>query len=129
MPIRSSLLSSTNLTRLKAIAEAKPRYTGPATPIKYDESWRQFGNLTKDQAAAFEAMPENLAKIATDYRHNAVRAGTPKTATAAEAIAAVQAAYATEATLLSVINATPPTVTMRAQVDAAFAPKPVNTGD
>ena len=138
-------------------------YTGPAVPMAYDPVWQTYTNLTKAQIAAFQAMPQDLAKYAlirgwqaqnkpltvnestvTMVSPQATFGTDPTTRTMDITIkgimpskfdaAAVQTAATNHAqsthdvyqTLAASINATPPTVTTRAQVDAAFAAIPTS---
>lgn len=91
-----------------------------AMPTTYDANWNHYTGLTSAQIAAYEAFQQDLIIYATHKTQLAAHAAITPTATAAAISAAVTAAYATEATEVAGINAKPPTVTTRAQIDAAF---------
>ena len=98
-------------------ARASVLYTGPAVPISYDAAWQTYTNLTKAQIASFQAFPQDLTKYLAHRRWQATVKVITLTTTEADAVKAIQAAYASENTLLLGINAKPPTVTTRAQID------------
>jgi hypothetical protein len=136
---------------------AKPvLYTGPAVPTTYDPTWQTYTNLTKAQIAAFQGMPQDLAKYALIrgwQAHNkpltvngstvtmvspqatfgtdpttrtvdiTIKGVVPSKLDAVQTAAAsrAQSTHDAYAKLVAGVNATPPTITTRAQVDAAFA--------
>lgn len=104
-----------------ALSNPSPLAPG-ALPIAYDPNWNHYTGLTRAQIAAYEAFPQDLAIYASHKRFLAAHAAITPAATAAAITAAVNAAYATEATALVGVNATPPTITTRAQIDTAFKP-------
>lgn len=53
-------------------------YTGPPTPIAYDDNWQFFTNLTSDQVAWFQAQPEWVNYLAyVALSPNTAQAGAP----------------------------------------------------
>jgi hypothetical protein len=119
-------------------------YAGPHPPTKYDLRWETLGGLTPVDVAWFESQPEDLRRyshLAYMRKQNApmkLASGTSVKfpmmvdqlaglspadlpAAAAAAKARTQESHAALAKALAGINATPPTVTTRAQIDSAFA--------
>ena len=114
-------------TSSQTVSEAVP-YTGPAKPTVYDPNWRSYDNLTEEQRAIFQAMPETCLQVARDLRHRKVLGALPtitpdmtlvQVQTAFDvAKAAVAAPYSVEQSVISNIGKT---VKTQGDVIAAFA--------
>lgn len=86
-------------------------------PTAYDVGWQKYTNLNSEQIAAFQGFPQDLQFYATQKGWQLEQKGFSTSGINKSYIAAMRSAVDT---LVAAINATPATVTSRAQVDAAL---------
>lgn len=125
-------LSTHRILNAQAAAAAKPKYTGPAEPVDWDPNYNKFTNLTKDQIATFDGMPQALLFYAHHQAWCSLEANkVAKMAAGQTDIEGAHLAYMEKiataqvalGTIVAGITASPPSVTKREHVDAAFKSK------
>lgn len=92
-----------------------------ASPTTYDTGWQKYTNLTSNQIEAFQAFPQDLQYYATQKGWEFEQKGFSTSGINKTYITAMRAAVDT---LVAAVNATPATITSRAQIDAALAAVP-----
>lgn len=138
--MQNNLSTMTALTtnRPRPVQSPRPVYAGPATPTDYDPNWPRY-KLSEAQITAFQNMPQSLidysqdlcwqaeTKLLSDCKRPYPAHGTvvaipatadlPAIATAQTKIQAHRALFTSH---VAAIQAVPPTITTRAQIDTAF---------
>ena len=107
----------TGILRANQITIPTEVQNGEMMPSTWDPIWPKYASrLTPQQVAAFQAMPEDLARYAQSMAAPVMNKyiGQPN---AEASVAAVQVKLDS---LLSGISAKPPTITTRAQINAAL---------
>ena len=87
-------------------------------PSVYDSKWQNYTNLNEIQISSFQSFPQDLQYYATQKGWEFEQKGFSTSGINSTYIKAMRAAVDS---LVAAINASPPTITTRAQIDLVLA--------